>query len=119
LGVTLVATSPFLYCFSRLAILEPLQTTLTLAALLLAVRLPQSRHPLLASTCIGLMFALVVLTKTTGLFLFPALLWAMVAPLWQQRKLALRCALAMAGAAAVAYAVWMALIASFGLLGDF
>ena len=119
LGVTLVATSPFLYCFSRLAILEPLQITLTLAALILAVRLPQAQRPVLRSIAIGLLFALIVLTKTTGLFLFPALLWAMVVPLWQQRKLALRCALAMTGAACAAYGAWMALIACFGLLGDY
>jgi hypothetical protein len=51
LGVTLVVTSPFLYCFSRLAILEPLQITLTLAALILAVRLPQGRQPMLDFSC--------------------------------------------------------------------
>ena len=45
LGVTLLVTSPFLYCFSRLAILEPLQTTLTLTALNLAVRLKTMRRP--------------------------------------------------------------------------
>jgi len=33
LAVTLLVTSPFLYCFSRLAILEPLLTALTLTAL--------------------------------------------------------------------------------------
>jgi hypothetical protein len=119
LGVTLVVTSPFLYCFTRLAILEPLQITLTLAALLLALRLPQSQRPVLGSVCIGLLFALIVLTKTTGLFLFPALLWAVVVPLWQQRRLALRCALAMTGVAGAAYGVWMALITSAGLLGDY
>ena len=51
LGVTLVATSPFLYCFSRLAILEPLQIALTLAALNLAVRLPQAQRPVLSFDC--------------------------------------------------------------------
>src|ERR1700678_3954507 len=40
LAVTLLVTSPFLYCFSRLAILEPMLTTLMLGALNLAVRLP-------------------------------------------------------------------------------
>jgi len=119
LGVTLVVTSPFLYCFSRLAILEPLQITLTLAALILAVRLPQRRRPVLGSIGIGLLFALIVLTKTTGLFLFPAVLWAMVVPLWEKRKLALRCALVMACATGAAFGVWMALIAGFGLLGDY
>jgi hypothetical protein len=119
LGVTLVATSPFLYCFSRLAILEPLQITLTLAALILAVRLPQRRRPVLGSIGIGLLFALIVLTKTTGLFLLPAVLWAMVVPLWEQRKLAVRCALVMVGVAGAAFGAWMALIAGFGLLGDY
>jgi hypothetical protein len=119
LGVTLVVTSPFLYCFSRLAILEPLQVTLTLAALILAVRLPQGQRPVLGSICIGLLFALIVLTKTTGLFLLPALLWAVVAPLWKQRKLALRCALVMTGVSGAAYGVWVAMIACFGLLGDY
>jgi hypothetical protein len=119
LGITLVATSPFLYCFSRLAILEPLQITFTLAALILAVRLPQGRRPVLGSIGIGLLFALIVLTKTTGLFLFPALLWAMVVPLWEQRKPALRCALVMTGVACAAYGAWMALIATLGLLGDY
>ena len=33
LALTLMVTSPFLYCFSRLAILEPMLTTLLLAAL--------------------------------------------------------------------------------------
>ncbi len=114
-----MVTSPFLYCFSRLAILEPLQITLTLAALILAVRLPQRRRPVLGSIGIGLLFALIVLTKTTGLFLLPAVLWAMVVPLWEQRKLALRCALVMAGTALAAFGVWMALIAGLGLLGDY
>jgi 4-amino-4-deoxy-L-arabinose transferase-like glycosyltransferase len=72
LGVTLMVTSPFLYCFSRLAILEPLQTALTLAALNLAVRLPRMRRPVLASAGIGLLFALTMLTKTTAVFLLPA-----------------------------------------------
>ena len=119
LGVTLVVTSPFLYCFTRLAILEPLQITLTLAALILAVRLPQQRRPVLGSIGIGLLFALIVLTKTTGLFLLPAVLWAMVLPLWEKRKLALCCALVMAGAALAAYAAWVALIVSLGLPGDY
>lgn len=119
LGVTLVVTSPFLYCFSRLAILEPLQTTLTLAALNLAVRLPRMRRPVLAAAGVGVLFALVVLTKTTGLFLAPAVWWMIVVPLWSQRKTAVRCALYAAGAAIAAYGLWMVLIAASGLLGEY
>ena len=55
LAVTLMATNPFLYCFSRLAILEPLLTAFTLAAMNVAVRLPRMRRPMMASAGIGLL----------------------------------------------------------------
>ena len=86
LAVTLVVTSPFVYCFSRLAILEPLLTALTLGALNLAVRLPRLRRPVWGAAGIGLLFALMMLTKTTAVFLLPALGWAMVLPLWQNGR---------------------------------
>ena len=86
LALSLLATSPFLYCFSRLATLEPMLIAFTLASLNLAVRLPRLRRPLWASAWIGLLFTLMMLTKATALFLLPALGWAMVLPLWQRRK---------------------------------
>lgn len=119
LAVTLIATSPFLYCFSRLAILEPLLTTLTLAAMNLAVRLPRLRRPLIASFAIGLLFTLMVLTKTTAVFLLPALGWTMARPLWPDRRLALRSALAAAGAFVASFGLWMALVVRAGLLVDY
>jgi hypothetical protein len=154
LALTLLVTNPFLYCFSRLAILEPMLTAFTLAALNLAVRLPRLRRPIWASVWIGLFFTLMLLTKATAVFLLPALGWAMLLPLWQSRKLApghprtragalraqraisarwgegtglrpwggklaLRCALAAAGAFALTFGLWMALIVKFGLLPDF
>jgi hypothetical protein len=119
LALTLLVTSPFLYCFSRLAILEPLQTTLTLVALNLAVRLPRMRRPLAVSSVIGLLFALMVLTKTTALFLLPAVVWAMVLPLWAQRRLAIQCALDAASTAAIAYSFWIAIIIRLGLFADY
>jgi hypothetical protein len=125
-ALTLLATSPFLYCFSRLAILEPMLTALTLAALNLAIRLPRLRRPVWASVLIGLLFTLMMLTKTTALFLLPALGWAMVLPLWKRRKIAPwaltiaeRCALAAAAAFAVTFGLWMALVAGFGFLPDY
>jgi len=119
LALTLIATSPFLYAFSRLAILEPILITFTLAALNLAVRLPTMRRPLLISVAIGLIFTVMMLTKTTAVFLLPAVAWAMVLPLWKNRKLALRCVLIAAGAFAVSFGLWMALVVSLGLLGDY
>jgi predicted membrane-bound mannosyltransferase len=87
LALTLLVTSPFLYCFSRLAILEPMLIAFTLAALNLAVRLPRLRRPVVASVAIGLLFTLMMLTKTTAVFLLPALGWAMLLPHMENRKL--------------------------------
>jgi hypothetical protein len=119
LALTLVVTSPFLYCFSRLAILEPLQTTLTLGALNLAIRLPKMRRPLLGSASIGFLFAVMMLTKTTSFFLAPAVGWAVVAPQWKRKRTAMHCALVACMTAAVAYGFWMALIAASGLMADY
>lgn len=119
LAVTLMAASPFLYCFSRLAILEPVLMTLMLAALNVAVRIGQSARPRRAASALGLLFALMMLTKLTALFLAPALAWAMGAALVHARRRVWPCAAAALGAAAGAYGAWMALIAHFGLLRDY
>jgi hypothetical protein len=60
-----------------------------------------------------------MLTKTTAVFLLPALGWAVVLPLRQKRRLALRCSLAAASAFAVSFGVWMAAVAGLGLLADY
>jgi hypothetical protein len=119
LAVTLIVTSPFLYCFSRLAILEPMLTAFTLAALNLAVRLPRLRRPVATSACIGLLFTLMMLTKTTAVFLLPALGWAMLLPLWKQRGKALRCAAAAIATFAASFGLWMALVIQRGLMADY
>jgi hypothetical protein len=119
LALTLLVTSPFLYCFSRLAILEPMLITLALGTLNLAVRLPRLRRPIWASVAIGLLFSLMMLTKTTAVFLLPALGWAILLPLKGNRKLALRAALAAACTAAVTFGAWMALVVRLGLFADY
>jgi Dolichyl-phosphate-mannose-protein mannosyltransferase len=119
LAVTLLVTSPFLYCFSRLAILEPMLTTLMLGALNLAVRLPEFRRPVWVSVGIGLLFTMMMLTKSTAVFLLPALGWAMLVPLWLRRKDFMRCAAAAAAAFAASFGLWLALIVRWGLLGDY
>lgn len=119
LAVTLLVTSPFLYCFSRLAILEQLLTVFTLGAINLAVRLTRMRRPVWTAVIIGLLFTLMMLTKTTALFLLPAVGWAILLPLWHRRGVAVRCALAAAVAFAATFGLWMALVAGRGLMGDF
>ncbi len=119
LAVTLCVTSPFLYSFSRLAILEPMLMAFLLAALNLAVRLPQWRRPVLVSVAIGLLYTMMLLTKTSAAFLLPAVAWAIAAPLWREELLRWRCAAAAAAASAVSFAGWMALVVGTGLLKDY
>lgn len=119
LGVTLAATSPYVYSFSRLAILEPLQTTLLLATLNVAVRLPRMRRPVLVSAGIGLLYAAMVLTKTTAAFLMPAVAWAVLMPLWGERGKAIRCAIAAVLSAMLVYGAWLAMVVHLGLMPDY
>lgn len=133
LALTLLVSSPFLYCFSRLAILEPMLIAFTLAALNLAVRLPRSSRPMLNSAIIGLLFTLMMLTKTTAMFLLPALGWAILQPMRERNRtdpsspgndpwgwpVAFRCAAAAAITVAVSFGLWMALVVWSGHLPDY
>ena len=47
------------------------------------------------------------------------LIWAMVAPLWYNRRLALRCLLSAAVAYSVAFGLWMALVVHSGFFADY
>ncbi len=119
LAVTLMVTSPFLYAFSRLAILEPLLMLFFLAALNLGVRLNDMQRPVWVSVAIGLLFTAMMLTKTTAIFLLPALAWAMFLPLRHRVFHAVRCAVAALLSFAVTYGLWLAVVAERGLYGDY
>jgi len=119
LALSLIVTSPFLFAFSRLAILEPMLIALMLGTLNLAVRLPRWRRPGAVSVAIGVLFGLMLLTKTTALFLAPAIAWAVIVSLWSERRKALRCAIAAVAAATVVFGGWLALIAHSGLWRDY
>jgi 4-amino-4-deoxy-L-arabinose transferase-like glycosyltransferase len=117
--LTFLVTSPFLYAFSRLAILEPLLMTLMLGALNLAVRLERFQRPLWTSAGIGVLFTLMMLTKTTAVFLLPALGWAMLFPLSRRRLLFWKCAVVAASTFAASFGVWVALVMRAGLWPDY
>jgi hypothetical protein len=119
LAVTLLVTSPFLYAFSRLAILEPLLVALTLGALNLAIRLPRFQHKEGVSALIGLIFTGMLLTKTTAVFLLPALVWIIALPLRDQKRKLARMIVAAGGTAALTFSLWMLLVISNGLFDDY
>jgi hypothetical protein len=73
ISVLFLSVSPFCYAFTRLAILEPLLILLTLLALLTTSYLTPRTWYL--SVLLGLLIPLMVLTKTTAVFLLPAIAW--------------------------------------------
>jgi 4-amino-4-deoxy-L-arabinose transferase-like glycosyltransferase len=119
LAIALLVTSPFIYSFSRLAMVKSLLVALTLGALNLAVRLPEYSHPVRISGLIGLFIALMMLTKPTAAFLLPALAWACVRGLWKKKKLVLRCALMAGGVSTIIYGLWLGLVIKLGYLTDY
>ncbi len=72
-AIALLAASPFCFAFTRLAILEPLLVLLTLLALLTALSARTSR--VTAIIGLGLLMPLMILTKTTAVFLLPSVVW--------------------------------------------
>ncbi|WP_396269788.1 ArnT family glycosyltransferase [Granulicella cerasi] len=91
--VFLMCASPFFFVFERMAILEPLLILLTTLAMLAASSMHRCRAPgvplrqrLLPALALGVLLPLMVLTKTTGLFLVPALaymVWARAGYRWR------------------------------------
>jgi 4-amino-4-deoxy-L-arabinose transferase-like glycosyltransferase len=82
IAVLLLAVSPFCFVFTRLAILEPLLVLFTLLALLATSYIQPPNQPsghrfkhLLPSILLGVLVPLMVLTKTTAVFLLPAIAW--------------------------------------------
>jgi 4-amino-4-deoxy-L-arabinose transferase-like glycosyltransferase len=83
IAVLLLAVSPFCYAFSRLAILEPLLVLLTVAAMLAASLSSAGAASgaawggrfAMRAVVLGVLLPLIVLAKTTGIFLFPAIFW--------------------------------------------
>ena len=110
-AVLLLAASPFCYVFSRLAILEPLMVLLTLLALLTAGRVnpdPGSGIAMLwrnrwSIAVLGILLPAMVLTKTTAVFLVPAIAWMLFAALDYKLTSLLRVGSAVA---ALAVSIW-------------
>ncbi len=113
-AVLLLAASPFCYAFMRMAILEPLLILLTLFALLVASTIaPYAGSPsrrLTPLLLLGLLLPIMVLTKTTAIFLLPSVAWMVAARCGFQPRLLLRLG-GLAGA--LGLALWLAY---FGLI---
>ncbi len=113
-AVLLLAASPFCFVFTRLAILEPLLVLLTLAALLAArsvsVQAQNLRQNWTTIVLLGLLLPLLILTKTTAIFLFPAIAWMLFASLGYHFRPFLRVGL---GAGALGLGLWLTYFFTF------
>ncbi len=80
LTALLLATNALGFFFSRLAILEPAFVFSLLLAVYLAGKLRPREYAL--AVVVGIVFTISTLTKTTGLFLLPAVLY----PIWARNR---------------------------------
>jgi Dolichyl-phosphate-mannose-protein mannosyltransferase len=121
LAMVLVASNAFLFCFSRLAILEPPVVFLLLLAWLVALKLPANSgwRANSALVAIGLLSCAIVLTKTTALFVLPSIFYLV----WFQRREQIRSAVAACGTVAVSaglpLAAYIGLVVKAHYLQDF
>jgi hypothetical protein len=124
IAALLLAVSPFCYAFSRLAILEPMLILLTVSALLAASWTNADRSagglrywpPLIA---LGLLLPLMVLTKTTAVFLFPAIGWMLFARSGYSPRVFARLALPALGIAALFWTAYYGFIIRPWFLEDY
>ena len=107
LAVLLLSANAFCFVFGRLAIVEPLLVLLMLVSLLVAShagRASVKPNPVWKqwawAALLGVVLPLMVLTKTTAIFLFPAVLWMLWAATGYRIKLFFR-----TGAASIALSV--------------
>ena len=122
-AVLLLAVSPFCYAFMRMAILEPLLVLLTLLALLAASSFapedPAWRRRVLPSLLLGLLLPLMVLTKTTAIFLLPSVAWMIAARCGFRLRPLLRSGGLAAAIAVVLWLLYFSLVVRHHFLEDY
>ena len=118
LALTLLVTSPFLFAFSRLALVEPLLLALALLAMALGQGLSMTPRIMRRASLLGLLLAAMILAKTTAIFLLPAIGWAAFMPLRAEPRRLARALAACAGSGGCILALWAAVLIHFHLLGD-
>ena len=129
-AVVLLAVSPFCYVFTRMAILEPMLILLTLLAMVAASYLPQwgederlssenRIRKLLPILALGILLPLMVLTKTTAIFLLPSIAWLIFSRAGYRIKPALKFGAPVALLAILIWGVYYAIVVRPHFLGDY
>jgi hypothetical protein len=130
IAMLLLCASPFLFVFERMAILEPLLIAFTALGILAASHL----HPLfplrgqhakpfllrlLPTLCLALLIPAAILTKTTAVFLVPAILYMVWARAGYRLRPAIRLALPPVAAGLALWAAYLVLIVRPHYLEDY
>lgn len=121
-AASLICTSSFIYCFGRLAILEPLLVCLTFLALLLARHAGNEQSPArrnTAATLLGALFCIMVLTKTTAVFLVPSIMYSLWFALRKERNQFLASVFCMAVTAGILWVSYFYLLVRPHYLADY
>jgi hypothetical protein len=121
-AVLVLAVSPFVYAFTRMAILEPLLVLMMLLSLqaAYAARLAQFRWQRAAYAAgVGLLIALMIGTKTTAMFLLPAIAYMLADSCGWRLRRTLRTAMVTGAAVFVLCGGYYLLLVHRGYLGDF
>ena len=121
-AVFLCCCSPFYYAYSRLGILEPLLALETLLVFLVALSADCSGNRwrcLLPDCAAGLLLTTMVLTKTTGVCILPAVLYLILGRCDFDFRLALRPWLIMLSTSVVSWAAYYVLVHHSGFGADY
>jgi 4-amino-4-deoxy-L-arabinose transferase-like glycosyltransferase len=117
LAVLLMTVNPFCYAFDRLAVLEPVMVLWLVLGLWLAGR---TRATDMGSQVgLGIILFLLVLTKTTGFFLIPALLYQLSATIGWTRRAWMRPVAISAFTALILWLTYFALLVRPHYLADY
>jgi hypothetical protein len=121
-AVFLCCCSPFYYAYSRLGILEPLLALETMLVFLVALSVDctgNSRRFLLPSCAAGFLLTTMVLTKTTGVCILPAILYLILSRCDFDFRLALRPCLITVSTSMVSWTAYYALVHHNGFGADY
>ncbi len=121
-AVFLCCCSPFYYAYSRLGILEPLLALETLLVFLVALSIDCSERRwrcLLPSCAAGFLLTTMVLTKTTGVCILPAVLYLILSRCDFDFRLALRPWLITSSTSLVSWIAYYALAHHRGFGADY
>jgi hypothetical protein len=117
LAVLLMTVNPFCYAFDRLAVLEPVMVLWLMLGLWLAGRTRATDMG--RQIGLGVILFLLVLTKTTGIFLVPALLYQLSATVGWGRRVWMKPVTVAASTALVLWLTYYALLVRPHYLEDY